>query len=320
MATYYVDSAATGANNGTSEADAWTTIDTAMNNVIAGDKVWVKASGNYNETATIDTAGSSGSEIIFEGYTSIPGDNGKVTIDGQSTRANCVIEGAVTASYYIFKNFIFTGATGRGVQIAGGDQHTYMNCEFTNNGGEGILGDNSFRFINCKFVINGGRGVQSGSSVVAIGCIFGSNTNDNVDSDSCTLLYKNVCYGVSDFNQGFDVNGCFAAVGNTLDGEGSASSTGLLLSTDTDPIIIDNIIYDFNIAVNVTNSPVFGGGYLTGYNLLNSNNTDYQETGETVGYQDVTTAPGFTDEAGDDYRLSENSPARNKGLVPGGIT
>ena len=57
MATYFV-SAATGndADTGLTEALAWLTIDKAMNTVVAGDKVWVKADGNYTETATIDTA------------------------------------------------------------------------------------------------------------------------------------------------------------------------------------------------------------------------------------------------------------------------
>ena len=82
MATYYVDTAVgDDANAGTSEGagNAWATIDKAMNTVAAGDKVWVKASGTYDENGNIDTAGSLLSPIEFEGYSSTTGDNGKVT-------------------------------------------------------------------------------------------------------------------------------------------------------------------------------------------------------------------------------------------------
>ena len=95
MTTYYVDSAATGAADGSSEADAWTTIDTAMNNVVAGDKVWVKASATYSETPNIDTAGTSTLAIVFEGYTTTTGDRGKVTVSGGTNNLTCALGGSI---------------------------------------------------------------------------------------------------------------------------------------------------------------------------------------------------------------------------------
>ena len=110
MTVYYVDGAiGNDGNDGLAEgsSNAWATIDKAMNTVIAGDKVWVKATGNYNELATIDTAGTSSLNIVFEGYTSTTGDNGKVTIDAQSTRASCIADATGVGTHYVFKNFIF---------------------------------------------------------------------------------------------------------------------------------------------------------------------------------------------------------------------
>jgi hypothetical protein len=108
MATYYV-SAATGsdADSGLTEALAWLTVDKAMNTVTAGDKVWVKADGNYAELVTIDTAGTATTPIVFEGYTTTPGDGGRATITGSGARANCMVSSltAGTHVYYIFKNF-----------------------------------------------------------------------------------------------------------------------------------------------------------------------------------------------------------------------
>jgi len=62
MATYYVDTAVGDDGNlGTSEGagNAWATIQHAVDNVAADDKVWVKASGTYSEAldATGATAG-----------------------------------------------------------------------------------------------------------------------------------------------------------------------------------------------------------------------------------------------------------------------
>ena len=84
MTTYYVESGHGGTNSGTSD-NPWTTVDTAMNNVVAGDKVYVKASATYNEDVTVDTAGGFSTNIVFEGYTTTPGDNGKATISGTTT-------------------------------------------------------------------------------------------------------------------------------------------------------------------------------------------------------------------------------------------
>ena len=82
MATYYVsDATGNDGDTGLTELLAWATIDHAMNTVVAGDKVWVKADGDYTETATIDTIGTNVSPIVFAGYTSTPRDGGQATIE-----------------------------------------------------------------------------------------------------------------------------------------------------------------------------------------------------------------------------------------------
>lgn len=62
MTTYYVRKSGSDGNAGTSSGTAWLTIDHAANNVSAGDIVWIGA-GVYREEVTIDTSGTSGSEI-----------------------------------------------------------------------------------------------------------------------------------------------------------------------------------------------------------------------------------------------------------------
>lgn len=68
MANWYVDSAATGANNGTSWADAWTSFGAIVQSgLAAGDIVWVRA-GTYDERFAIAKSGSAGSRISYVGY------------------------------------------------------------------------------------------------------------------------------------------------------------------------------------------------------------------------------------------------------------
>jgi hypothetical protein len=323
MTTYFVDTAlGDDANAGTSEGagNAWATIDKAMNTVAAGDKVWVKASGNYNETATMDTIGTFTNNIVFEGYTTTPGDNGKVTIDGQSTRTS-TISSLLAGAYYIFKNFIFTGATSHSVSMTNTDNVLFFNCEFTSNGGRGVVGDNTLTFVCCEFTNNTGEGIYVDSSAVAVGCIFSGNASSQVRMLGCIAFYKNVVYNTASSGLGADLNSANFVGMNTLDGEGG---TNIGIKNETAPssqsILVDNIIYDWGTGVDAPATPTWALSFW-GFNLLNSNSiADYDSTGEMYGIQDVTSAPGFNNEAGDDYRLGQNSSALNAGLKPGGIT
>lgn len=70
---YYVTTSGSAANNGLSEADAWS-IQHAFENAIAGDVVYIKA-GNYgNKQLVADNSGTSNKPIKFIGYTNSPGD------------------------------------------------------------------------------------------------------------------------------------------------------------------------------------------------------------------------------------------------------
>jgi hypothetical protein len=323
MATYYIDGAVgSDANAGTSEGsgNAWATIDKAMNTVAAGDRVWVKATGTYVETPTIDTNGSNVSPIIFEGYTSTTGDEGKVTIaSGATTNLSAT---TTSSCYYLFKNFIFSGGSSNAASPAGADYIMWYNCEFVSGGADGAGGTgNNWTFYHCEFLNNTSFGCDNTGNTNGIfaGCIFSGNGSGGVRSaQSVMLFYKNV-----GFNNGtsavFDLNACTACIGNTVDGENTAS-VGIDIDGDAVyPIVIDNIVYDCTTGIGVSGSAWVVSVFM-GYNLLNNNTTDYSNTYEMTGVNDVTSAPAFTDEAGDDYTLGATSPAIDAGLTPGGIT
>lgn len=96
MSTFYVRKTGSDVAAGTTAGAAWLTIDKAANTVVAGDTVYVGA-GVYRELVTMDTAGSSGSQIsyIADVTGAYTGDAGLVIITahdndaGRAARAGC---------------------------------------------------------------------------------------------------------------------------------------------------------------------------------------------------------------------------------------
>ena len=139
MTTYYVDGAVgDDGNAGTAEGagNAWATIGQALSTVIAGDEVWIKASATYSETAAVSTAGSVASPISLRGYSSTPGDNGKITWDGTG-QTTCLSDSGTSLRYLYYENIKFENANTYGIYMLQADALVFINCEFNNNGGDG---------------------------------------------------------------------------------------------------------------------------------------------------------------------------------------
>jgi hypothetical protein len=315
MTTYYVvGSGGSDVADGLSEGNGWATINYAMTQVAAADKVYVKASAVYSETPVIITVGVStaNQHIEFEGYTTTPGDEGKATITGTT---NCLTS-ALGAAYYWFKNFIFTGASSDGVSMSNTDWIRWTNCEFSNNGSRGIFGDNDHVFDNCIAYGNSDMGFDMDNNTFYIGCIaYGNGSNGmqafNLNSAYKCLSYDNAGPGI----QGNSVTGGIFAC--TIDGDNTSGNC--VGNTSAKPIIVDNILYD----------PSTNGAGLSSaaraiscvdYNLHASNINNYSPLRAYYGAHDVEGAPAFTDEDNDDYTLSESSPAIDAGIQPGTTT
>lgn len=327
MATYFV-SAATGndADDGLSEANAWLTIDKAMNTVVGGDKVWVKGDGTYGETATIDTAGTRSNPITFEGYTSTTGDGGQATINGGATRASGILDSTVagTRLYYVFKNFTITNHTSHGVNTDG-NHLVWKNCLFNSNGttsGSGYNGRQSM-FEGCQFSDNSLDGATIGNTGVAVfvGCKFYRNTTDGIDSGVGTL-----CVGCEFFSNGgnaiaggaaADAGGFLGVINCTIDGDGDDTTIGVSANTafDNELVVINTIVYDCATGLQADHGAF--ENHISRANLVNANATAYTNFSTPTG--EVTSAPSFTNEGANDYTLADGSPARNVGYDLAGV-
>ena len=313
MADYYVDGAVgDNANAGTSEGagNAWATIDYAVDTAAAGDHIHIKASATYTETVSMSQAGGTSAQMILEGYTSTPGDGGKATIDGEGTRANCLTGGSY--SYYLIKNLIFENATSHGAYVASGDYWVWYNCEFNDNGGDGIECDDGNVFIYCSADGNTATGFDTDNFGIFLNCKATNNGGHGFQAYYCTLIN---CIGASNASSNaymYTSHIPCIAYNCTFDGDSKTSNSGVLNTSNGIIVAANCIFYDCT-------DGIYGGGQNHPWNnwalncLFNSNTNESSSWDTTHTLNKVTGAPAFTDEASGDYTLGSSSPARNAG-------
>ncbi len=74
-ADYYISTSGNNDNDGLSEESPWRTISYSTNKVLPGDTVYVKAGDYGSEQVVMSVDGTVDKPIVFEGYTTVPGDN-----------------------------------------------------------------------------------------------------------------------------------------------------------------------------------------------------------------------------------------------------
>jgi len=134
---WYVDNAATGANNGASWTDAWQSF-AAINwgSLQPNDTVFVKE-GIYNEIFTIDGLSSTRDNPI----TIQPFEDDAVVIEGAGTHTGRI--NILNCNYLTFKGFEIRNMN-QGLQIHNSTHINIENCDLHNFGQEGItIRDNS---------------------------------------------------------------------------------------------------------------------------------------------------------------------------------
>ncbi len=278
---------------------------------VAGDQTWVRGSSDYVETGNVTVLGTNTAPIIWEGYTTTLGDDGKVTIDGQSSRTSGITDSITTFAYRVFKNFIIKNHTGDGVSLSI-DMVRFLRCELINNGGRGLFGDNTTGFQDCIITGNSSDGVEVDNAITMHGCLVATNTLHGVQADWGVVamcdVFSNGSMGIS---LGVGNVALRCALNNTVDGDGKDTTIGISFSTSnsTHGFCINNLVYDCATGLEWTGVEMVGSSH----NLLNANTADYAGTAGTWDGE-VTGAPVFTDEAGEDRTLGSGSPAIGAGI------
>lgn len=214
--TIFVNSTASGANNGTSWANAYTSLQTALGAAVSGSEIWV-AAGTYRPTATADRTisfalkngvgvygGFAGTETLLSqrnpaaNVTILSGDIGTGGVATDNSYHVVTSDSTVTATG-ILDGFTVTAGRadggadptdrGGGVYINQGSP-TFVRCNFLGNyagnrGGGVRVAAGSPSFTDCKFQGNfassAGAGLSAGSvgSMQVKSCVFSGNNVGN---------------------------------------------------------------------------------------------------------------------------------------------
>lgn len=206
----YVDvNLTTGANDGTSWANAYRTVDgvsVALTAAIAGDEIWV-AQGTYKPTSTLTRTiyvtlktgvavygGFAGGETalaqrnVSANVTTLSGDlvgdDGSALFNDNSFH---VINGNGAGATAILDGFVVTGGNanssanqdrGGGILMLTGSNATIRNCIFRNNrctfgGGAGYINSSSPTFTDCRFENNNGANFGGAfDQATGVGTVF----------------------------------------------------------------------------------------------------------------------------------------------------
>ena len=344
MPTYYVDPAASGANDGTSWTDAWETLQRAVDGTDgtqpdAGDTVLCRGTETLSAVVTFDgnPGTKAGGRVIYRGVNASGVNDGtRFVLDGNdqaidimsllcdfiqvenfevhNTNEASGYSGIVCDSGYVsFENHLFINCYIHncydGVYSGSGGMTNavFIKCRFENNANGGVNYQNSigFRFFYCNFQGNGGWGHWGVTSSRSM--FIGCTILDNTGGGA--YFWQN---GMPQFvNCVINNNG-----GEGIDlGSGDGNYVGLILGCR---------ITDNTVGIDFTNTPgTLMWSYMpdTGEDLANGTKTVGSSFVEPlingVNTNDLSGTDvdgGYVDSVTDDYNLAGDATLRRTAI------
>jgi hypothetical protein len=296
--------------------------------VVAGNTAYIK-NGTYTETLTIAVAGSLINPIYWIGYNSSrtdkPMDSNRPTISGSTY---CIsIPNAKHSNCFMYMQL--TGSSTAAVNIAY-DQSVAMfyGVKIYSNTGKGVSMNNQASFFYCEISGNTDIGIHCNQYFTAtiVNCYIHDNTDYGISSRDgsnssigCAIIRTVV---ESNSKTGLEMGG---ADGAGINAQNCVFHNNTGASSDGINCLSDNGSGRLCCAANIyncifTNNGRFGlnANYdsallVKDYNCFNGNSTAARGPGISVGANDVTADPLFTDAANGDFTLQAGSPCLNVG-------
>ena len=330
MSIYYVDPAATGANNGSSWTDAWITLQTAADTAVAGDIVYCR--GTETLSAQVDYDTNSG-DMDTNGYIQFIGcnssgdeDGTRYILDGNNAAANCICWDGVNR--VLLRNFDLKNATGNGFNGSSTNAYGVVLdnvCSHT-NGGYGFNAYPLFtgsNFLRCCSYSNSSYGFFNIRSKAIFCCAHDNGNIGFCPNYNPQCLISCLAYDNSGDDYQYIDDGCLLlmCVGNGSSGDGvnvrDAATYGA-------PILIGNrftnkvsgkygidfasraVYYGWNVldgnVDNIANSTL---AMIAKYN---GNDTNSLSPGDTnQGYTDLT-------DGSEDFNLTSSATLRRSAI------
>jgi hypothetical protein len=279
--------------------------------------IWVK-NGSYNELATIDNGGAAALPITLEGYNTTEGDGwdydwtGNLpTIDGSDSSDYGIRSSIGGATFWALRHLNVINSTGSG--LIGDQTSDYIeieHCRCSGNALWGIQADNFILAFGCEFSDNGSGGFDIDSPGAVVYCEVFGNGGDGIHIAQAGSIIANVVHD----NVGRNIfsGGLNAVLFNTVDGNydgGKTLSVGYEVFTSVPQVLFAfNMIHNCNVAIDGHSTATAFA--MSRYNQWDNNNSANVNwiTGQG-DIEDGAGAPGFIDEASNNYQPTAVSPA-----------
>ena len=336
MTTYYVDPDASGADDGSSQADAWSTIQRAIDGTdgtqpAAGDTVLCRHGTGNDETpsAKIDWDGNVGNQtdgwIQYIGVNSSWVDDGtRYVIDGTSVAAGPIWEFSSASDYlHSFKNFSLPNAAEDSLGQAANypKMLIFENCIFDNPTGSCL--DEYLQcilWLRCQFTGAGSYGVYRPWLQAFLFCIFEGNTNGGVAHYHDGNIYYG-CIVHNNGGNGFEIQniggiGVIQSIFNSvLDGN---TGDGIYVNAGPNATLL--VALGNRLTNNQDGIDDDDDGYLLAemWNFFLNNSSDAKEvTKESPisGRGSLTAGTeGYNDRDNDDFNLTDSATLRRTAI------
>ena len=312
------------ANDGNSHANAYKTMQKALDNTSGGDRINVAAESSEVLAAALDWVSFGGgtgraAPLMIAGYTATEGDGGIGEIDGNDAVANLYSTTSIP-SYVIHYNMKLHSTTGFVVDPTTG--WAFINCEVTDCDGLSLI-DGSINVVvmGCHLHTTGGTGVDGltvGTDTVCIGNEIHATTGAGINRNNLSsVLIGNLIYDVDEhgIELGNSDHGC--VIGNHIVGESISNMDGISMTgTANGNIILGNIIKDWGTSSvgGGINYGANGNAYAVGWNHFHNNSEgNYLAADDWADLtaNDTTTDPTFANKAAGDFAVGTN--AKGKG-------